>query len=145
MKWEDCAIYDLKHYRVWLRSIENLQNRIRMLDDRMKACRTAEITGMPSNHGGGRTPDDMWADTIAEKENLKLGLAAERKRVELIERGLAILTDDEKTVLTDFYIDRPAQYIDGLCEKLHIERSKVYTIRKNALRKFTWTQYGIDT
>ncbi|MBP5410889.1 MAG: hypothetical protein J6Y26_03155 [Lachnospiraceae bacterium] len=146
MKWEDCAIYDLKHFRLWQRSAENLEDRIKMLDERMRTCRTVQLTGMPSNHGTGeRTVDDTWIDCITEKENVGISLSVEQKRLKLIERGLAVLTEEELLVLTKFYIARTPSYLDDLCEALHVERSKVYSIRKTALWKFTVAEYGIDT
>lgn len=146
MKWEDSAIYDLKHYRIWKISIDNIQERIQMNDERLKSCRTVQLSGMPSAHGSGeRTVDDTWIDCIVERDNLSMGLSLEQKRVKMIEKGLAALSAEEQLVLSKFYIDRPKNYLDDLCEALHVERSKVYNIRKNALRKFTLTQYGIDT
>lgn len=139
------ALEDLRNYRIMLRSVENLAEKIALLDERMKQTRTVRITDMPPNHGiGERTVDDTWIDCIVEKENIALSLSLERKRIALIDRGLEALTDDERLVLTKFYIDRTPRYMDELCDALHVERTKIYNIREDALRKFTLMEYGID-
>lgn len=139
------ALEDLRNYRIMLRSVENLSEKIALLDERMKQTRTVRITDMPPNHGTGeRTVDDTWIDCIVEKENIALSLSLERKRIALIDRGLEALTDDERLVLTKFYIDRTPRYMDELCDALHVERTKIYNIREDALRKFTLMEYGID-
>jgi len=146
VRWTDSAIYDLKNYSSYKRSISNLEEKIRLLDLKMQQCRSVNFAPTPPNHGSGgeRHFDDTWVDCIVEKENIKLGLQVERKKLKLIERGLAALTDDQRYVLTMFYIDRPRDYIEAICDKLHCEKSTVYKIKDAALRQFTLEQYGID-
>ena len=145
MRWTDSAIYDLKNYSSYKRSIANLEERIGMLNEKMHSVRSANFAPTPSNHGAGeRHFDDTWVNCIVEKENIKLGLSVERKKVALIERGLKPLTDEQRYILTMFYIARPRNYVETICEKLHVEKTTVYKMKDAALRQFTIEEYGID-
>ena len=141
MRWTDSAIYDLKNYNSYKRSITNLEERLEMLKEKMRSARSISLSPSPSNHGGGEKHfDDTWVNCIVEKENIEV----ERKKVILIERGLKALTDEQRYILTMFYINRPDNYVDEICEKLNIEKTTVYKLKTAALKQFTIEEYGID-
>lgn len=145
MRWVDSAIYDLKSYNSYKRSIENLKERLVVLDIKMKSVRTSELSQTPPNHNtGGRSGDDAIIDALVEKENIKLSLEVEERKLALIERGLSALSDESRYVLTMFYIARPKNHIEVVCRKLHLEKASIYRIKDVALRQFTLEEYGID-
>ena len=65
------------------------------------------------------------------------------KEIGITEKGLAVLTEEEKTVLYKFFINRPRRHIEDLCESLNYEKTRIYEIKETALRKFTLSCYGI--
>ena len=68
---------------------------------------------------------------------------ANKKLLDLIERGLASLDKTERLVLDRFYIDRPKNHVERLMEELNYEKTRVYEIKDQALYKFTIAMYGI--
>ena len=145
MRWTDSAIHDLRSYNIFKRSIENLKERIAILDIKINSCRTSKMSQTPPNHGsGGRSGEDALIDAIVEKENVQMGLEVEERKLALIDRGLAALTDEERYVLTMFYISRPKNHVEIMCRKLHIEKATLYRLKDSALRQFTLEEYGID-
>ena len=62
--------------------------------------------------------------------------------VELTEKVLDVLDKKERAVLEGFYINREDNHVDVLCERLHFEKTRLYEIKDNALRKFTMAMYG---
>ncbi|MPN06764.1 hypothetical protein SDC9_154021 [bioreactor metagenome] len=143
MKWAESAIHDLKSYNSYIRSLDNLKERLIMLEKRFESARTASISSAPM-HGGGNRYEDAMIDIIVEKENLKLSIDIENRKVKLIERGLSALTEEGKYILSTFYISRPKNHIDVICEKLNMEKTTVYRVKDAALRQFTLEEYGID-
>lgn len=88
------------------------------------------------------------------RENLKVlaelepsrELTARLKKTEktlgVIKRGLAVLTPEERLVLSRFYIYREKGNPQRLCEALGVEQSSVYRRKDKALGKFTEAIYG---
>lgn len=146
MEWKKRAEEDLKNYRSYQRAIKNTEDRIRMLDDRMTAARASVITDTPRSRNGNRQQEDILLDAITERDDLKLWLTAQRRRVGLIEQGLSALENDEKYLLTMFFIDRPREggHAEIICEKLGVEVATAYRMKDAALRRFVMEEYGVS-
>lgn len=142
MNWKREAANELTELLSYKRAIRNMEERIQMLTEQMKATRSPTISDEPGGRSGVRQVDDAWLDAIGERDRLKIKLSAKRKHVALIERGLSALTEEERTVLTLFYIDRPRDHLNVLCEKLGVEIATVYRMKDAALRKYAREEFG---
>lgn len=87
--------------------------------------------------------EDSLINNIVERERLYWTMEATRRLVEMTERGLSGLTEQQRTVLDKFYIDRPANHIDWLSEYLNVEQAQVYRTKDSALYQFTIAMYGL--
>ena len=71
-----------------------------------------------------------------------------KRRVNDINKALAILTPDEQLIIRRVFIEQreetSADTIFDLCDELHIERSQVYRKRKAALEKLTIALFGAE-
>lgn len=141
MNWEHTAKEELRSYTKLLAARVGLRDRIAALEARKVAIRTSTVTPVPT-HGGGSQYEDKLLDTIVQLDGLRAELAATEATVELIERGLAALRDEERLVLERFYINRTAEYINELCDALTVERPTVYRMAKQALYNYTLAAYG---
>ena len=142
MNWKKEAENDLRSYMRRKDSLQNIQDKIASLDDRMQSIRGGMSDATPVQGGESRTQGNL-INCIAEKERLGHTRAAVARLVKLVERGLAGLTDQERRVLELFYIQRQDGYIERLMDELHVERAHVYRIKDAALYKFTVALYGI--
>lgn len=77
-------------------------------------------------------------DEIAkQRKEMKTTAALFAADVTVVERSLLVLNEEEKRVVDLFFIEPPSKFQswDVLCEELGYERSKIYRIRKAALKK----------
>lgn len=134
------AIEDLRNYEPRKVAMLNLQDKIKTAE--------AKIYGLRSGAGGsgvkgGGEHDEALINQIAAKEKYQTNLKIISAFVDQVDRALAVLTEEERVVLDGFYINRPTDYRNRLCDKLHIEESTLYRIKDNAIKRFTIALYGI--
>ena len=141
MNWKEEAKKELRNYKELKMSIQNLKERI----DSVRARKIALKSGADSTpvQGGGNKYEDHMIDLLAEEERLRYTLQATRIRLGLIERGLAVLTETERTVILAFSENRPGAAEDILRESIGYEHTQIYKIYNRALYRFTLAEYGI--
>jgi len=88
--------------------------------------------------------DDLFIENIVKKNELERNLFLTKSRIELVERGLCGVTNDERRLLKLFYIDRPDDCVQKLCDEFDYEKSSIYNCKDVALRKFTMAMYGVN-
>ncbi len=67
-----------------------------------------------------------------------------KRRVDAVERGLAALDEQQREILEAFFINRVQGHVQALAEKYHVEQSRVYQMKDQAVRDFTLARYGIS-
>lgn len=141
MNWKEEAKRELRNYTVLKESIPNLKERIAGV----RAQKTAVKSSGDSTpvQGGGNKFEDRMLDLIVEEERLRYTLQAARIRLGLIERGLGVLTETERTVIMEFAENKPGKAVEILIEKIGYERTQIYHIWDVALYRFTLAEYGI--
>lgn len=142
MDWKKAAESDLRTLEARRSALRNMKDRIASLKVSCDGLRSAFSDSTPVQGGGNKTEDKML-NNLAEVERLKYSYAATKKLVEITERGLEGLSEDEKTVLQYFYITPISKAVDDLCERLGYEKSQIYRIKDRALYKFTIAEYGL--
>lgn len=141
MKWTECAMQDLRKYEGQKRSLANIAERISLLNQKnasMKRFRTDTIPGV----GGSSDWTDVVLDDGVECERLKLLYQVNRRLINIVDRGLSALSDNEKLVLEKFYMKRTKNYLEELKSELKLEQTQVYRLKDEALYKFTINMYG---
>ena len=141
LDWKKEAINDLNNYPKRKNSVLTMSEKIATLE--AKAERLGAASNSTPVQGGANKTEDMLINYIAEKQKLEFNIAIAKKHIAAVERGLSYLSNDEKKVLTFFYIDRPTNHIDRLCDELHFEKSRIYQIKDSALYRFTVAMYAI--
>lgn len=142
MNWKLMAEEDLKKYTAQKQSIESIPQKIIALKDRAASIKCG-ISDMDPVQGGVSQTEDKLLDNMMERERLKYTYKASKRMVELIEKGLSGLDDEEKLVLDRFYINRSQGHVERLMEELNFEQRQVYNIKDKALYKFTIAMYGM--
>ncbi len=88
--------------------------------------------------------DSSNIDDITARERAELNNRAVIPLVENIKESLDALTETERKVLRRMYIDSERGAVEHLCEELCYEKSMIYRIKDEAIRKFTLAMYGIE-
>ena len=81
-------------------------------------------------------------DMIARKLFMKERLRQVKRWLDVTQKGLAVLTPEERLVVQLLYIMPQKGNVDRLCEMLDCAQSTVYRRRDRALQKFTVALYG---
>lgn len=144
MKWSDCAIQDLKKINGLKASVQNIAERIEVLEMKFDGIQAVDTTNEMVSSSGEYSWDNQILDNIVERERLKMLLEADKKMIKIIQRGLKCLSDIEYKVLDYFFMNKRMNHIDFLRDELNLEKSQVYRLKNQALYKFTVHMYGIE-
>lgn len=143
MNWQKEAIEDLKNYNNLKEGIKSLKLRINSLNNNYKAIKTGDFSMQKVQGGKNKSSDERLIDNIAQRERLALVLKADQMLAERIEQGLQALNEQERMVIEELVIKDKKNAIIELSRTLAYEKSKIYTMRNEAIRKFTIFMYGI--
>ena len=142
MDWQKMSIERLRDYRARKEALVIIPEQIEARELNFTAIRAA-TTDNTAVKGGGNKRDEALINNIAMREQLKMNLDIAKKEVEITERGLFELTEEQQTVLLRFFVNRSQKHVDALCDELALEKSSVYKLKDEALRSFTMACYGI--
>ncbi len=141
MNWKKEACNDLRTYPQRKESIENIRERIKVLEEQFTSLHGIS-TDTPVMGGMSRQEEKML-DNISERERLASSLKIAEDLVKLTEKGLDTLDKRERQVLEGFYFERSENNVERLCHQLNVEKSTLYRIKDSALVKFTRALYGV--
>lgn len=141
MRWDLEAIAKLRDYNAKIEALENIPDEIKRLEDDCIRIRSATADSSPVQ-GGGNAREDMLLSNICLREELKQRLTDTRAWLATMDKALTALTDEERLVLSRFYISQHKGSVDRLCEELHLEKTVVYSRKNKALRRFAVILYG---
>lgn len=141
--WCIFAIQRLRDYEDRKAAVDNLTEQIGLLEDKFTAIRAATTDGTPVQGGNENRREQMLISNVATREELEKNLEITSREIAITEKGLAVLTETEKRILTRFYINRSKGYIERLCDELYISKTELYRQKEDALKRFTMACYGI--
>jgi len=141
LDWKREAMEKLKSYNARKQSLRSIPEEIARLESEMQSIRSAASDGTPVS-GGGSGREDRYLSNIVHREELSRSLEQAKVWVSLVDKGLAILSPEERLVLDRFYINPARGNVDRLCGELGIEKSQVYARKDSALHHFTLSLYG---
>ena len=143
LNWCLFSIQRLRDYEARRQAVINLTEQIKMLEDKFKSIRSATTDATPVQGGNDNKRENMLIHNIATREELQNNLDITKQEIEITEKGLSALTENEKKILTRFYINRSKGYVERLCDELFISKTELYRQKDEALKKFTMVCYGI--
>lgn len=143
MDWKKESIERLREYEARKKALVLIPEQIETLELNFTAIRAAAADETAVKGGGGNKGENALINNIAMREELKRNLDIAKKEVEITEKGLSELTEEQQTVLIRFFVCRSRGHVETLCEELCLEKSSVYKIKDEALKKFTMVCYGI--
>lgn len=141
MNWIKEATNDLKNHKERKEGIENIREQIKILEEEYISLKGIKCDAPIKDYKTKQ--EENRINNIAKCEKLKSNLLALERTVKLIEKGLSSLSDTDRYILELFYIDRPSDYKDRLCERFNVEEAQIYRMKDSALKNFTISMYGI--
>lgn len=143
MNWQKEAITDLRCHEKRKAALESLADEIRELRARTYGTSSPAADAVPVQ-GGTSTAEGRWIAAIDELERKKEAYRITKRQVEAVERGIAALDEQQREILEAFFINRVQGHVQALAEKYHVEQSRVYQMKDQAVRDFTLARYGIS-
>ena len=141
--WKKRTIDRLRDYRGQVVAINNLPEQIRALISEAESIKSATTDGTPVR-GGGSTREDRMLSNIVLREELKQNLYRTRKYVDCVDRGLAVLDKQERSLIERAYINGERGYAERMVDELGLEDVRsVYKRLDRALYRMTIAMYGV--
>ena len=141
MDYKKIAKAELRDVPAMRTAMDNIKDRIRSLEMQKTSLRsTSDSTPV---QGGGNRQEDRLLNLIVESERLRLSLTAHELRMKVIERGLAALSDQDRLILETFARNRSGEAVNILSDTLFLERTRVYQLWDEALRRYTIAEFGL--
>ena len=142
MKWRNEAMEKLKQYDAMCHALDNIPLEIDRLRSDMRRLRSALGENTPVRGGGYR--EDAMIDNLAQRQELEWALQQVKRWLQVADRGLNALPEDERMILQRMYIYPERGAAERLCAELGLEQSSVYRKRDQALYRFTTALYGLQ-
>lgn len=141
MNWLSESISDLRLYGQRKRFLESVDSQLIWLENDFAALKGC-ATDSEAVEGGASKSEDHLLNNIVKRDKLRQNKELAEKFVQTIERTLYLLPRQQQEILAEFFIDRSKGHIERLMDKMHIEKSRVYELKDEALHNFTILRYG---
>ncbi len=105
----------------------------------VKSCTTDSAVAK----GGGSKYEEYMTNLIFLSDNTEFRRKVVKRELDMIESGMAALSDYEKDLLEVFYVKKEKNAPEVIYDRWYKERSQVYADRNAALIKFTRAVYGV--
>ena len=140
--WKYRAIDKLKDYTAQKASLSNIPEEIARLESEACSIKSATADGTPVK-GGGSGREDRILSNIVKRGELAMMLDRAKLSVGIVDRGLAVLKDDERRLLDVMYIVQEKGAVNRLMNEYgRQEESSLYRRVNKALIRFTVAMYG---
>ncbi len=141
MKWKNEAMEKLRRYDAMRQALQNIPQEIGRLKAEAAAIRRSAMDMTPVRGSGGRR-DEALLNNIAQRQELEWTLKQVRQWLNITDRGLMALSEEDRLVLQRLYLYPKKGALERLCSELGVEQSSVYRKRDQALERFTLAMYG---
>ena len=137
--WKILAIEELETYQAKKEALTTIPERLRELESAFVSIGSPSADKVAVQGGGG---NDKALNNIVQRDKLSQNLAEVVRFTTRVERGLAVLGDDENEILSRCYIHPERGAVEHIANARGLDKSTVYRMRDDALRKFTIAMYG---
>lgn len=141
MNWISESVSDLRLYGQRKRFLENVDSQLMWLENDFAALKGC-ATDSEAVDGGASRSEDHLLNNIVKRDKLRQNKELSEKFVQTIEKTLYLLPKQQQEILTEFFVDRSRGHIERLMDKMHVEKSRVYELKDEALHNFTILRYG---
>ncbi len=137
MDWRLCAEDDLRRYKQMKIGLLNSKDRLRLVSESVRSPKTS--LGRKSKRA-----ESEVINAVVEMERLAANINSAERLINIIERGLDSLSDEERRLLEKFYMSSSPSKMRHLSEEFGYEPRTLYRKRDRALTNFTIAMYGLE-
>ena len=138
---EQYYIYDTKNL---LKDLEKSRRTLRNLERQYADLDGARAMDYSNERVSSSPTTDRLESIAIQRANLRLKIDRYRRDIALVDECIGALPEDEQMALSEFFIkDKSKQSaVITLCDKLALEQSAVYSLRRKALKDFERLLFG---
>lgn len=118
-------------------ALTNIPDRIKILELEHEGLKATQTDGISVSGGNDNRQEEAMLNNILKRQNLSRDYERTSMDVAQLEAALDKLSPTDRTVLEVFFVSRPRNYMDVLCEELHCEVAHVYRTKDKALLELT--------
>ncbi len=144
MRWQKIVIEELENHQSKINSLDNIKSKIHNLENKKSSLKGANYDITPCTGSGGTHWEDNLINTIIEIDKLKETYKRNKRDVDRIAGALKKLDGQQYEIIEGFYINKKKSYAMEASKKLKYDKSHIYNLKENALRKITLELYGRD-
>lgn len=137
MDWRICAEDDLRRYKQMKIGLINSKDRLQLVSEAIRSPKTS--LGERS-----KRMESELINAFVEKERLTANINSAERMINIIERGLASLSEEDRRLLEKFYMSNSPTKMRHLSEEFGYEARTLYRKRERALTNFTIAMYGLE-
>jgi len=141
MNWKSEATEKLRQYDAMRKAACNIPKEIQRLRVAATAIRGVSTDATPVK--GSSRREEMLINNLVHRQELQWTLEQTKCWLDVTERALSCLTQEEKLILHRLYISPEKGGLERLCQELDMEKSTVYRRRDRALQRFAMALYGL--
>lgn len=119
-------------------AVDNLNMRI----GELRSMLTAISSPIIRERVQGGKAEDKKLSILCEIDRLEGICKMRQSDIERMDRALAVLNDEQRKILWEFYVEGQSGHVERLMRELCMERRTVYYRHDEALRMFTMAMFG---
>ena len=139
LDWKNEAVESLKRYRALECALFCLPSDIEEVKYDIKKTQRAVADGLPDN-----SIKDIQLSRRIMLHELEYRLKRIQKTVEEIKQAISALTEEERTILTDFFISNTGKRMEDIAQNLGYSLATMYRKKDSALWNYAVNLYEID-
>lgn len=142
MDYRRQAIDELRHVTE-LRTAEKIcRDRLAELNDRLQTLKIPSPQTDPVQGGGGNKTEERWLNIIAAKADEEVRYRDVRRRLKRFNVAWAALSDRDKGVLQEWYIQGGSGCAERIASREHCDIRTAYRWRDEAIISYARTYFG---
>lgn len=123
-------------------AIESLKDQIQTLEMEITGIKATSYDKDIVSGGGENIREARLVESIARLTELENDLKVTVRNVESVENALSGITETERHILTEMYVDRRYGAADRLMDEFRVESSQLYRMKDKALIHYGIRKYG---
>lgn len=140
--WKFKAMDKLKDYTAQRAALCNLTDALEMAEADFQGIRAADLDAVPAR-GGSTARESRLLNNIVQRQEYQELLRRAQRNVDMVDRGLAVLSQEDRHLLDQMYILRTKDSVERLLADLDLqEPASLYKRATKALGRFTLAMYG---
>lgn len=141
INWEKVVETELRRHLGRQQAIQNIKREIDRLEADYGRLRAAQSDSDPVQ-GGGSSMEGRLINNMVLRDKLQIRLKDTFRRWSRMDKALRQLPPDQQKIIHRFYIERPDNYRQILCEELNVEQSGLYRLKDQAMGRLVLILYG---